>query len=320
MNSSMKVSFLLSILFVLPYSLTFSQSAQDSISFVAYWAMQDRYEFEITKVEQSWENAIMVNNDSIKYRAVFEVLDSTDSSYRIRWTFQQDVADTYDFPQEYLDSMNNFQLTEVIYTTTELGEFSGIENWNELSKIMKGLFQDILDISAREQNADRALMEETIRPLMDIYSSEEGIENFLLQELQYLHYPFGYVFTVQDTLTFEEELPNLIGGDPVSGDAILYFDRIDWEEQYCSFVYEMQVRQEEARRFLKLYYETMKMNDPDIEDLINTSFLDIRDIDRYSYYFDFGIPVYIETSRIFTLINKEEHYIDLEKVIIEWVE
>ncbi len=320
MNSRLTSSFILLFLLSMPFSTIFSQSDQDSIIFIAYWAMQDRYEFEVTKIEKSWKNAAEIKNDSIVYRAVFEVLDSTESSYSIKWSFLQDVADTYDFPQRYLDSMNNFQFTEVLYTTTELGEFVEIDNWKEISKIMKELFQDILDISAREHQANREALEEAVRPWMDIYSSEDGIESFLLQELSYLHYPFGYGYSVKDTLSFEEELPNFLGGDPILGDGILYFDKVDLEEEYCSFVYEMQVRPEEARRFLHQYYESTQMNDPEVKDLIDTSILDIRDVDRYSYYFDYGIPVYIETARIFTFINKEEHYVELEKVMIEWVE
>src|SRR5690606_36967896 len=110
-----------------------------------------------------------------------------------------------------------YQNTEVIYLTSETGEFVGIENWKEIATMMKGLFADVVDVMADKANTDKKELSKTIQPLLLAYESKEGVEQLVFKELQLIHFPFGLEYTVDEVIKYEEQLPNMFGGNPIRG-------------------------------------------------------------------------------------------------------
>ena len=133
-------------------SVSFCQVDTSSVSYVAYWSVGDSYDFKVRKTSMQWSGDSLTKDEVSEYTANFEVIDSTENSYKVLWTYSNELVNTWDIPDELLSELSKYELNEVIYTTTELGEFTGIENWEELA----GMIQSQLNCSeAPDEWAER---------------------------------------------------------------------------------------------------------------------------------------------------------------------
>lgn len=199
-----------------------AQTDSSAVPFVAYWSTGDAYNFKVTKIKQKWTNEILTKNDTSQYVAHFEVIDSADKSYKIKWTFENNLINTRDIPKDIQEKFSAFKQSEIIYTTTELGEFRAIENWEEFGTFMKEMFDTLIDSKSGEDGLDKEKFRAVMQPIMAAYTSREGLEQVVFKELQYFHFPFGMEYAVKDTLEYEETLPNLLGGTPIKGKGKLF--------------------------------------------------------------------------------------------------
>jgi hypothetical protein len=275
----------------------FCQTDTSSVSFVAYWSVGDSYDFRIRKTSEQWSGDSLTKNDISEYTANFEVVDSTDTSYTIVWTYTNELVNTWDIPEELLDDLSKYELTEVVYTTTEMGEFKEIENWEELGEMMRSMFADVFRILAKDSREDYDRMMETAQPLMDMYSSRQGVEQVIFPELQLFHYLFGAMFTVGDTLAFEDHFPNLFGGDPIRADAKLWFEDVDFEEERSVLVQESKLDPDDTLALLKDLFAKMGVTDSGLSEALSMAVYEIDTYNRYDYYYYPGVPVKIDFSR-----------------------
>jgi len=161
----------------------FCQVDTTSVSYVAYWSTGDSYDFRVHKTSMQWVGDSLTKNDISEYTANFEVVDSTDTSYTVVWTFSNELINTWDIPDELLEELSKYSVTEVVYTTTELGEFNGIENWKELGEMMRSMFSDVFRVISKDSGEEYEKLMQTARPIIDMYSSKEGVEQMAFPEL-----------------------------------------------------------------------------------------------------------------------------------------
>lgn len=173
----------------------------------------------MTKIKRQWNNDTLTKSDSSQYIASFEVIDSTDKSYKIKWTFENNLLSTYEIPETLPEKFAACKRSEIIYMTTETGEFVSIENWEEYGKMMKDAFDAIIEVKGGE---DKESLRTAMQPMIAAYSSKQGVEQVVFKELQYFHFPFGVEFSATDTVEYEERLPNLFSGAPVKGQGEIW--------------------------------------------------------------------------------------------------
>lgn len=140
-------------------------------------------------------------------------------------------------------------------------------------------------------------MKKKLAPLIQIYSSKASIEQVLYKEFQYLHFPFGYEYDANKTVTYTQELSNMLGGDPFIGDTKFYFENVDFENKRCTFIQEMSLRPDEVIGAMKVLFKKMKLKDREFKNAMKTAVFDIKDKNRFEYLYEPGIPVLIETER-----------------------
>jgi len=232
---------LLLLLFIMVTKFVLAQVDTTTVPFIAYWNKGETHKYQITKIKQNWKEGHLEKNDSTAYEAKFEVIDSTETSYRIKWTLENDLINDFDASEEVLSSLSKYEFTEVIYATTETGEFVGIENWEEISAMAKDIFETVFEAKEDEEKMSKK-MKQGLASITEIYSSKAGIEQVLFKELQYLHFPFGYEYDAKETVTYRQELPNMLGGDPFIGDTKFYFENVDFEKKRCTLIQEMSLR------------------------------------------------------------------------------
>jgi hypothetical protein len=300
----MKKFLLLLVLSTITTNL-FSQTDSTKISFIAYWSMGDSYNFKISKIRQQWEEGKLTKDQQQEYIANFTVIDSTENSYTIKWSYEIDLVNTYQIPEKFLSKLSKYQTTEITYKTTEFGDLIEVLNWKEVGETMNKMVDDIIEVIEEEDVDKQDALKNAMKPFKEIYNTQQGIEELILKELRVFHFPMGTVFTVTEPIYYEEELPNVLGGKPIKAKTKLLFEDIDFDENFCVIKQEMSLDQEDTRAVLEQLFSKMNQEDRVIKEALKTAVFEINDKNTYEYYYDPGIPHKIETVR--------EALIDIDK-------
>lgn len=290
------MSKLLTLLLLLMATICSGQIDSTVVPVVSYWSIGDSYNFKVTKLKKNWKAGKQVNFDSSSYVVNFSVIDSTESSYRIKWKYKTSLSE-FNISDTLLEKFSKYQMTEVIYQTSEVGELIGVENWEEISAMMKDLFMNLIDVLSAEQGRSKDELVQAMQPIMNIYESKEGIELFVFKELQFFHFLYGLEYSVVDTIRYEEALPNMMGGNPIRGDAKLYFTEVDFDNAFCVMMQEMKLNSEDAKELLVTLFKRMGLDSKEMQDAMKTAQFDIVDKNMYAFYYYPGIPYMIESNR-----------------------
>lgn len=300
---------------LLNFTICFGQVDSLTLPFVSYWSKGDSYNFKITKIHQRWKENELIKNDSSSYLVNFIVADSSETNYTIKWRYKTDFR-ALSIPEKLVEKFSKYQMTEVIYKTSEVGEFIGIENWQDISSMMKELFNDLTNELYEAEETQREAINKALQPLIGIYQSKEGIEQLVFTELHFFHFPFGLEYSVEEPIQYEEELPNMFGGKPIRGDSKLYFEKVDFENLYCKMIQEMKLNPEDTKQLVSTLFKRMGLQDMELEKAMKAATLDITDYNTYEYYYYPGIPIKIETHResLIDIGNEKGKRIDKTKI------
>lgn len=304
-------------LFLFFHLFAFGQDEAPKVSFVAYWAKGDTYRYRVIKQKKEYRDGVVSKNDSSQYVVTFEVIDSTEKSYTIRWKSETPVLGDVGLPSIFVDQVKNFQSTEVIYTTTELGEFVGIENWEELSKKMTSMMTELFNLMPDGDKVSKEELMKSLQPLMVMFSTKEGLESYTFKELKYFHFPFGFEFETNKPLVYEELLPNVFGGKPIKGDAVLKFEHVDTENSFCILKQEMKLNEKDTKRVINEVFEKMNLPGKEMKEFVKKAKMNVTDNNTYEYFYFPGVPARIETIRTTEMNLNGEDGKRIDSTIIE---
>ncbi|WP_299465296.1 hypothetical protein [uncultured Microscilla sp.] len=313
------------ILFLLTTILSVATSAQtphDStkINFIAYWAKGDVYKFRVTKTEKRWKKDQLTKDNKNSYIARFEVIDSTEKSYKIKWRYENNLQKQLAIPPQLRDKFTKYKFLDVIYTTNEYGEFRGIENWREIGKVMEELIQETIKaISPKLNTAANVQLNKAMIPLLAMYKSKQGLEQLVFKELSLIHSPFGAQYNVADSVQYEDQLPNLFGGAPIKADASLYFQSVDTAQQRCIMVQQLNLNPKDAMQMMTDVFKKMGLTADKTRDVLKNAQLDIRDRYKMEFYYYPGVPIKIATQRKVTMSIEGSEGRRLDTMTIELV-
>lgn len=292
----MKKTILISFLFFNSF-LFYSQIDSTKVAFVSYWSIGDSYNFNVSKINQQWKEGKLIKDRKQEYVANFTVIDSTDTSYTVKWSYKNDLGSTYQIPQELLDKFEKYEITEILYKTSEVGDLIEIINWKEISQTMTNMFEDIIDVLGKGDEKLTETLQKSMNPLKNIYSTKQGVEQIVLKELQYFHFPMGVEFDITKPLFYDEELPNMFGGNPIKGKTKLTFENVDFEESFCTIKQEMTLNPDDTKEMLRQVLVKMNVDSSKMDEMFKTAVFDITDNNTYEYYFNPGVPHKIKTVR-----------------------
>jgi len=316
----------LTLLFLLMFSLTlFSQSDSTKIAFVAYWSVGDSYDYKITKVRKVWQKEILTKQDSTQYIANFKVIDSTENDYTIQWTFKnevvRDIQNQLEWVTEDREMINSIlsksDITEVLYKTTEFGEFVEILNWQELSETLAQLLDEIMKVYQKRIPDKIDEFQNAMTPFLDVFSSKEGIEELILPELRYFHFPLGYEFDITEIIEYDQEIPDLFGGHAVKGKGVMSF-KVDYDFGLCTIQEEVVIDENDAKNVIWNFLNQVNAEE-EVKQEIENTVLDVRDFNYYEYYFDYGLPHVIYGGRNFLVSIDDVDFQETEELYIELI-
>jgi len=312
-----KIAVLLTFLTIT--NISFGQVDTTIVPFIAYWSPGDSYNFKVTKVSQKWKEGEVIRNDSTSYVANFKVIDSTATSYTINWSFQQDLS-ALGLPKELVEVMESYKRTEVIYKTTENGEYIGIENWEEIGRETKSQFEKAIEAVLAKNNVDSKTFEKAMAPIVKMHDSKEGIEQLVFSELQFMHFPYGVGYPVNEPIHYEDEYPNMLGGKPLKADASIFVSDVDFDKAYCKIVQKSSISEEDMKQLTLTMLKKMGFGSNEIKKMIKNSNIEIIDKNIYEFIYNPGIPVRIEIMRKNNVLIDGKNILTLDKKTIEWLQ
>lgn len=298
----------------------FSQIDTTKIAFVSYWSIGDSYNFKISKIKKQWKEGKLTKDQKQDYIANFKVIDSTENSYTINWSYENDLGNTYKIPEKLLDRFSKYKITEIKYKTSEVGYLIEILNWKEVGDTMNSMIVDIIEVLGDKDEMKKDALKTALQPFKQIYSSKQGVEQLVLKELQYFHFPMGLEYDITEPLLYDDELPNMLGGRPIKAKAKLYFENVDFEESFCVIKQELSLDPKDTKDLLKQFFKQMKLGNKEMKKALETAVLQIEDKNVFEYYYNPGIPHRIETIRE-TIIDIDKAKVkNIDKTIIELID
>ena len=314
----MKILSLITILLI--STNLFSQIDTTKIAFVSYWSIGDSYNFKISKIKKQWKEGKLTKDQKQDYIANFKVIDSTENSYIINWSYENDLGNTYKIPEKLLDRFSKYKITEIKYKTSEVGYLIEILNWKEVGDTMNSMIVDIIEVLGDKDEMKKDALKTALQPFKQIYSSKQGVEQLVLKELQYFHFPMGLEYDITEPLLYDDELTNMLGGRPIKAKAKLYFENVDFEESFCVIKQELSLDPKDTKDLLKQFFKQMKLGNKEMKKALETAVLQIEDKNVYEYYYNPGIPNRIETIRETIIDIDKEKVKNIDKTIIELID
>ena len=298
---------------------SFSQVDTTNVAFVSYWSVGDSYDFKVSKIKKQWKKGILSKDRTQSYIANFTVIDSTASSYTIKWSYETNLGSTYNIPEKLLNKFSKYKLREVIYKTSEVGDFLEVLNWKEIGEITNSIFDEIIKLAGESDKDLKKKLITAMEPFKKIYSSKQGIEQLVLKELQYFHFPMGLEYNITEPILYEDEVPNMLGGKPIKAKGKVYFEDVDFDEGFCVMKQELKLNPDDTKEILKQVFKKMKLGGRKIKKGLKNAVFEINDHNTYEYYYYPGVPRKIETTRetIIDIDNKKAK--GIEKTIIELI-
>lgn len=289
----MRLSFIL--LFLLPLSVL---GQNDTISFVTYWSKGDVFEYQINKIAKTWRDGKLRKQEKGGYKARLEVLDSGATYYRVQWTYEMDPRQFFRLPAQVQNLAVKLGEMKVIYRVSELGELQKLENWQEVHQTWREISEMVLQAYGEKlSDAERATVKSGLDAILQAYNSSEGITSLFLKDLQVLHFAFGSAFKVGETLEYEDQLPNMMGGKPLKADAKLFISQVDTTTQQCVLRHQMHVNPEAAKTFMIQILQKMGATKEEVKKELGQAKIDVNDDNYLEYNYEFGIPIKITTHR-----------------------
>ena len=157
---------------------------------------------EKSTIDESGNNAPF----RFEYQALISVLDATPDTYTIKWIFQ--LPDEYKtMHPRFAESLPVFDGMQMIFTTSEMGTFLELVNWEEVRDTY--IRQMEMSLPKKMDSTARA----TLAATKKMFGSKQMVESTLIKEIQLFHLPYGYQFTTTEA-SADTQLPNPFGGEP----------------------------------------------------------------------------------------------------------
>lgn len=319
------------IIFLLKQTVLVGQAPADStISYVASWQKGEIKKYKVTKNKIEYRNGQETKNETSSYVASFEIKSVNKKSYTIEYQYQNQLLNTAPELTSGVKAITaKYNLQKVKYTTDELGAFKGIENWKEISAMTKEIFNQVISDSPPEKKDN---LKKMMEPLIAAYSSKEGIESLLLNELSYFHSPYGGLFSLHDTISYEESLPNLFGGAPLKALGKVYFKEEKDKRNNHVLINELAVDEQDGLRAVeemlakasaKLTYKSKEEADQKAANLkkeFAQMKMDIKDFTTYTYDQKTSWPVSLTYKRHVLVNTPQEKGERINELLIEPVD
>jgi hypothetical protein len=317
----MKLLLRIFILITLPI-FCFAQT--DSIPMIAYWSKGDTRSFKVSKSKIQYKDGKMVKDERASHSSAVIVLDSLKDSYLLEWKCENNILTGKPLPKELGAIAEKYRYLTIKYKTDDAGTFEGISNIEEVTAMIQDLFKMISDNMKPEQV-------QVFKSLKSIYDSPDAISGILTKELQLIHWPMGGVYSTTDTLEYDEQLPNFLGGDPIKGKGKIVVDSVNAEAGLCYMTNTLNISESDSKKaatdMLTKITGAMKFasaaekekKTTEMKSFFDKMSMDISDRNVFIYDYINGWPIRITSSRKIIMNSAEGKMDQTESTEIEQI-
>ncbi len=225
-----------------------------TVTFITYFDKGDSYDYTFTKTKQKYKSDSLILNVTAVTDFNLTVIDSTENSYIFDWqNLGTNIIGETNPALEAAAKLSNG--TKYTYKTSEMGEFQELINWEEIRDFTKLMVDTLI-----QSLPDMPAIKDNLQKLLSRYDSKEFIES-TAKSVQLYHTLYGTEFTLNDTITLEDELPNPLGGDPLPAIFSLYLSEINAEDGYCKLVTKQIIDKEKSRDFILQFLKQVMPKD-----------------------------------------------------------
>jgi len=228
-------------------SLHAQDGSPSAAQIVTYWEPGDSHSYNL---EMGTKMALTAGTSEsfTSYRILVEVLDWDDSGYLVQWTYTdaKPSDNASDFERRIVEINEGLA---VRYHITDLGEFTGVENFEEIATWTTDAAVRILDEFAGDPNVRSSL--ETV---LNAFESKEAFERLAMEEIKFYHMLHGYSYLADDPLIVEGNVENPFGGSPILAKTTVKLAEINNEHETAYLVY---TRTFDAAALNRALYEAM---------------------------------------------------------------
>ena len=280
--------------------------SDSTMQVIGYWDLGDKQSYALTNDTYTILNGDTTKRTIIKYNVDVTVLEATESSYIIEWSYKNTFVNSYSALIEKCSKMNDNLKIKI--KTDEFGGFQEVVNWKELKKHIESSIDNLTDQEKNNPDLDKVMNQRKT-----LYRTKAGIEQNAIKEIQQFYTYHGGKYTLGEKIESKIKVANTLGGENFDCDFTLSLDELSPEDNdgvlRMKQVVDSKQLTEETYSYLKKMSRTVKIELPaekDFPELTNETFTASR--------------IHGSGWVIFTLESKEVRTHDRLKVIENIIE
>jgi hypothetical protein len=213
-------------LFLLKPVSVFSQvnSKDDSFEVVGYWNKNEKINYLIENRKYKVTSTDSTKTEFYRYSVEIFVKDSASKSYQFEWVYSRFETNIENKVLQKLKQINEGLKVKVI--TTEIGQFVGISNFDEIKQKVKPLFSAI-----KTEFKDTPGASQLIKEHEAFYNSKDAMENVAFRDIHQYYKFYGETYKVNADVKGKAILRNNFGGDPLNASLLVKLSEIDKEDK-----------------------------------------------------------------------------------------
>jgi hypothetical protein len=209
----------------IPISVFSQTNAKDeSVDIVGYWNLNEKLNYTIDNRRYKITSNDSAKTEYYKYSVELFVKDSASKSYQFEWVYSRFETNIENKVLQKLKQINEGLKVKVI--TTEIGQFVGIANYEEIKQKVKPLFSAI-----KAEFKDTPGASQLIKEHEAYYNSKDALENVAFKDIHQYYTFYGETYKVNLDVKGKAMLRNNFGGDPLNASLLVKLSEIDKEDK-----------------------------------------------------------------------------------------
>lgn len=228
---------------------------------VAYWEVGNIYKAAVTETNEGVKKGVPFKTTS-KGSVQIEVLDATDTTYTLEWSFGKWTTTPPVTDKIQLAIEKAFEPIKVRYQTTETGVYKEIINWHEImaasDSAINGILATITDKPLRD----------TMRTMLPLMLTQQLYENVFSKYIVSFHAAYGLEYKLNESYGGDVPTPNPWDNDmPIMAQYGITMTSLNKTTAMAHFSVVQEVYEDEAQKFIAAFMETLSADSGQVPDL-----------------------------------------------------
>jgi hypothetical protein len=212
------------LIYLVPFSvLSQINSKEQSVEVVGYWNKNEKLNYIVDNRKYRITANDSTKTEYYKYSVELFVKDSASKSYQFEWVYSRFETNIDNKVLQKLKQINEGLKVKVI--TTEIGQFVGIANFDEIKQKVKPIFSAI-----KTEFKDTPGASQLIKEHEAYYNSKDAMENVAFRDIHQYYKFYGETYKVNVDVKGKAMLRNNFGGDPLNASLLVKLSEIDKED------------------------------------------------------------------------------------------